>query len=62
VTPAELTATELHTLYDEALDNLDAAMKTEDASGKAIDSMGRAYCEGYADAVAEVMRMGKVKA
>ena len=37
-------------------------LQREQDTGEAIDSMSRAYCEGYADAVAEVMRMGKVKA
>jgi hypothetical protein len=37
-------------------------MQREQNTGEAIDSMSRAYCEGYADAVVEVMRMGKVKA
>lgn len=30
-------------------------------TGKAIDSMTRAYCEGYADALAEVIRMAEGK-
>lgn len=41
---------------------LRSSMQREQNTGEAIDSMSRAYCEGYADAVAEVMRMGKVKA
>lgn len=57
MTPAELTTTELHTLHDEALTNLDITMRREDATGEAIDSMSRAYWEGYSEAVAHIIRM-----
>lgn len=33
----------------------------ENDTGEAIDSMTRAYCEGYADALAEVIRMAEGK-
>lgn len=57
MTPAELTATELHTLHDEALDNLDAAIRMEGATGRRAESMSRAYWEGYSEAVAHIIRM-----
>ena len=51
MTPAELTATELHTLHDEALSNLDMAIRMEGATGRRAESMSRAYWEGYSEAV-----------
>ena len=57
-----MTPAELHTLHDEALQNLDEAMREEDASGKAIDSMSRTYWEGYSEALAEVIRITEGRA
>lgn len=57
-----MTPAELHTLYDEALQSLDVAMREEDASGRAIDSMARAYWEGYSEALAEVIRITEGRA
>lgn len=57
-----MTAIELHTLHDEALQSLDVAMREEDASGRAIDSMARAYWEGYSEALAEVIRITEGRA
>ena len=52
-----MTPAELHTIHDEALANLDMASRREDATGEAIDSMSRAYWEGYSEAVAHIIRM-----
>ena len=56
-----MTPKKLNTMRIGAEKALRFWLQREQDTGEAIDSMSRAYCEGYADAVAEVMRMGKVK-
>ena len=56
-----MTAKKLRSMRMRAQKALAFWQQRENDTGEAIDSMTRAYCEGYADALAEVIRMTESK-
>lgn len=56
-----MTAKKLRSMRMRAQKALAWWQQRENDTGEAIDSMTRAYCEGYADALAEVIRMTEGK-
>lgn len=56
-----MTAKKLRSMRVKADKALAFWQQRENDTGEAIDSMTRAYCEGYLDALAEVIRLTEGK-